>query len=115
MTTIDITNVETIGQSAFRSCYRLSEINIPNVTRIERGAFEDCHSLEKVYVGMNVSKVVSLGALIFTFTPMTDPNLTGNYGSIYVPASLVDAYKTALFWSNYKSRITAIPESHTRL
>jgi hypothetical protein len=42
---------------------------------------------------------------------MSDSTLTGAFGSIYVPASLVSAYKSATNWVTYADRITAIPES----
>jgi hypothetical protein len=39
---------------------------------------------------------------------MSISTLTGTFGSIYVPASLVNAYKSAANWSFYADRITAI-------
>ena len=39
---------------------------------------------------------------------MSLSTLTGAFGSIYVPASLVTAYKTATNWATYADRITAI-------
>jgi hypothetical protein len=39
---------------------------------------------------------------------MSVSTLTGSFGSIYVPASLVDAYKSATNWATYADRITAI-------
>ena len=47
-------------------------------------------------------------AAIFRCTPIKDSSYTGTFGSIYVPASLVDAYKTANYWSDIADRITAI-------
>jgi hypothetical protein len=42
---------------------------------------------------------------------MSDSTLTGSFGSIYVPFSLVGAYKTATNWATYADRITFIPET----
>jgi hypothetical protein len=42
---------------------------------------------------------------------MSVSTLTGSFGSIYVPASLVDAYKSATNWATYANRITAISDS----
>jgi hypothetical protein len=57
------------------------------------------------------SSVVTLsGAAVFTSTPMSNSTYTGEFGSIYVPASLVDAYKSATNWTTYANRITALPE-----
>jgi hypothetical protein len=41
-----------------------------------------------------------LGAMVFDGT---------NNCSIYVPSDSVDAYKSAPYWSNYASRIQAMP------
>lgn len=46
----------------------------------------------------------------FAETPMLDSSLTGEFGSIYVPASLVEDYKSADIWSEFADRITAIVE-----
>ena len=37
-----------------------------------------------------------------------DTKITSSTGSIYVPASLVDAYKSAKNWSAYSNRIFAM-------
>lgn len=39
---------------------------------------------------------------------MSVSTLTGSFGSIYVPASLVTRYKAATNWATYADRITAI-------
>jgi len=48
----------------------------------------------------------------FGSTPISNYTTStgGVYGSIYVPASLVDSYKTATNWATYSNRITAIVE-----
>ena len=38
----------------------------------------------------------------------TAKSYTGSYGSIYVPASLVNSYKKANVWSQWSDRITSI-------
>ena len=43
-------------------------------------------------------------------TPMVNSTYTGSFGSIYVPASLVDSYKASANWSALSDRITAIIE-----
>ena len=57
------------------------------------------------------NRIVSLGNKnAFYNTPMSKSTYTGSFGSIYVPASLVNSYKTATNWSTYSARITSIPE-----
>ena len=45
------------------------------------------------------------GSGVFYSTPIGAGN-----GSIYVTSSLVDAYKSAQYWSKYSSQIFPIPE-----
>ena len=66
-------------------------------------AFQNCYSLSIITIGY--SGVCSLPYYdAFNGTPIGDGT-----GSIYVPASLVDAYKTAENWSMYSSQIFTIP------
>ena len=91
-----------IGGYVFYSCYSLSQISLPKCSYIGRSAFEWCSSLSIITIGY--SDVCSLdGISVFDGT-----KITSSTGSIYVPASLVDAYKTATNWSQYSNRIYSI-------
>lgn len=95
--------------SAFHDCTSLTEINLPVLSSVYGDLFRGCTSLTKVVLGY--SRVAPLGNIsAFASTPMSVSTLTGSFGSIYVPASLVDAYKSATNWATYADRITAIPE-----
>ena len=51
-------SIDTISESAFRSCHHLKEVNIPNtVTTIENGAFELCDSLSSLSIGCAVTSI----------------------------------------------------------
>ena len=102
LTSITIPNsVTTIGARAFRFCSGLTSVVIPNsVTRIGYGAFKGCTSLTNVTV--NATTPPDLGGDAFDNT---------NNAPIYVPSASVSAYQSASGWSNYASRITAIPNS----
>lgn len=84
-------SVKEIGSHAFYDCCSLVEITIPeNVTSIGEYAFGHCTSLSKVYC-----------------EALTPPTLNANsfqlcsvLQTIYVPASSVDAYKSATGWSS---------------
>lgn len=70
-------------------------------------AFYNCTSLTSAAFTKN--SVVTLSATnAFMNTPMSVSTYTGNFGSIYVPASLVSSYKTATNWAAYANRIVSI-------
>ena len=117
-------SVTTIGNGAFNSCSGLTSITIPDsVTSIGEYAFENCSGLTSVTIPTNVK---SIGYKAFnnctsltnvTVNALTPPKLgtyvfrNTNDCPIYVPAESVDAYKAASRWSDYASRIKAIPNS----
>ena len=91
--------LENIGNSAFTRCNSLISIDIPSgVTSIGYNAFWNCTSLTAVTV--NATTPPTLGSYAFNNT---------NNCPIYVPCNSVEAYKTTTGWSNYASRIQAIP------
>ena len=63
----------------------------------------------KLYL-LSTSVVTLSNKNAFTLTPMSNSTYTGNFGSIYVPMSLVSAYKTATNWATYSARIAAYEE-----
>lgn len=123
--------VTTIGASIFQACKSLETVNFPNVTLISTAAFMNCTSLNTarfpkaatIYgnVFYSCSNLMSLYLLASSVATLSNANAlqntaiskstyTGSFGSIYVPASLVDSYKTAQYWSAYADRITSYVE-----
>jgi len=100
LTSITIPNSVTyIGQYAFQVCISLTSIDIPSgVTSIGEYAFLDCRGLTSVTVEATTPPTLGSGAFDYT-----------NDCPIYVPAASVDTYKSATNWSDYASRIQAIP------
>lgn len=116
---------------AFRSCYALLEVNLPACSYVTTGAFQYCSALSVVSLPVCKSiwgvafqrcyhllslylmsnAVVSLSATTaFTSTPISNYTAStgGVQGSIYVPASLLNAYKTASFWSTFAARFVGV-------
>ena len=106
---VSFPNVKTISSNAFSGCYSLPTVSFPSVSTIGNSAFYGCEKLMSLY--FLASSVVSLtGTSTFINTPLAKSTYTGSFGSIYVPASLVDSYKSATRWSTYADRITSYVE-----
>ena len=128
MTSFNAPKLSSVGTSAFAYCHALREFDAPLVELVPNGGFAHCYSLTTVKLAKasyiynsaftNCSHLLSLYLLstsvvnlyslnAFYYTPMSSSSYTDSFGSIYVPASLVDAYKSANNWSVYSDRITA--------
>lgn len=107
--TVSFASCSRIMSAGFMDCYNLSYAYFPDMSSIGSNAFAHCSNLMSLYLLKNsVARLANSNA--FNSTPMSDSTYTGSYGSIYVPASLVDSYKSANNWSRYSDRITAYTE-----
>ena len=107
LTSVDLPICSNVGYGAFSGCTSLSTIDLPVCSFIGMYAFSGCTSLTSLT--LRYSSVAALSNInAFTSTPMSISTLTGTFGSIYVPASLVDAYKSATNWVTYADRICGI-------
>ena len=103
LTTISLPVCTSLYNNAFRNCFNLTTVSLPACTDLHINAFRSCFNLNTIYMGTGLSTVAT----------MRSSNALLNCSalqSIYVPASLVDAYKSAPNWSYYSSRIYPIPE-----
>ena len=98
---IDLPLCTQLSGGVFYECQSLIYINIPNCKSIKDYAFYDCSNLSQVYLN-SVTSVTTIQRTTFS----NCPNLT----SIYVPASLVNAFKTARYWSSISDKIVAYTE-----
>ena len=136
LSSVNLPLVQNAGSSVYYGCSKLTSVDFPWVTYVYASCFVNCTSLSIAMFGSaysysgqaiysnaftNCNKLMKLILYVprvanlynvnaFASTPMSDSTYTGAFGSIYVPASLVDAYKKATNWATYADRITAIPE-----
>ena len=96
---------EYIGQEAFQYC-SLKQVSLPKCSYIDNGAFLGCSPLMSITIGY--SSVCNMN--VTNFDAFEDTYIALGTGSIYVPASLVEAYKSAPNWSKYSSQIFPISE-----
>ncbi|MBQ6302046.1 MAG: leucine-rich repeat protein [Bacteroidales bacterium] len=92
--------LNSIGKQSFAACAYLSHLSIPeNVGLIGEEAFASSTGLKSII--LNPQTPPTAGANLF----YKNDRIT-----IYVPATAIEAYKTAENWSRYESSIEAIPE-----
>lgn len=118
-------SLESLGDSCFWNCVSLEEVHLPanlkkiepyafwntsiktidipaNVESIGLGAFNRCSKLETVYIRHDSVVRTSMTEVYQTFSNC--PNLQ----TIYVPAELVEQYKTHNLWSLYSDKFQPI-------
>ena len=120
LTSVSLPACTTLYDYAFRYCGNLSSVSLPNVVRMSGYCFANCVSLQTIslpkcsYVsryafwGCTNLKTIYMGTARSVVATMTQSNALSDCSalqSIYVPASLVDAYKKASNWSYYSSKI----------
>lgn len=97
LTTIE-TDANIVGDSAFYGCTGLKTVTLTKCKTIGLYAFASCTSMESLILGNS-----SICHLVGNSTA-----LYSNNTKIYVPASLVNTYKSDPLWSYYKYRIFSI-------
>lgn len=128
--------VTHIGDHAFENCRRLTSINIPNsVVSIGECAFHYCTRLTSVILGTGITEIeygTFFDCKALNEMVCKSPNLISCFedafddsgyksGTLYVPASLIGAYRTTAPWYNWGSIKTLddwaagieLPTTHT--
>lgn len=113
--------VTTIGSYAFENCVGLTSLDIPNsVVSIGSYAFSGCSGLTSIVIG---SGVLHIFKRAFSFcenlsdvyckakgVPETEGSVFEKsyieYSTLHVPDSLVDSYKGAIPWCEFKNVMT---------
>ena len=107
MTTASMPKLTTLATSAFVNCYKLSQFTIPaTVSIIYTSTFLNCSALISLRIEGSTLKALS-ATNAFAGTPLSVSTLTGNFGSIYVPASLYASYIAATNWKTYSARMVS--------
>ena len=102
LTDVSLPACTSIGSSAFYACKNLTSVSLPVCISIGACAFSGCTSFNTIY--LMASQVCNLaGSNVFEFT-----SITSTAGSIFVPASLVDAYKSATNWTYFSNQIFGV-------
>ena len=124
LTQINLPVCSYIGESAFAYCQDLNQVSIPVCSYLSSGVFYYCNFLRQVslpvcsYIGNRVFdtcyrlSIITIGyssvCSLYASNVFQDAGITSSTGSIYVPASLVDAYKSATNWSYFSTQIFPI-------
>lgn len=103
LTTVSLPVCEYIGEETFYSCPNLQSVDLPVCSYIGNFAFVGDSILDTVILRSN--SVCTLDGNAFQNTRI-DPRYSD--GFVYVPASLVDTYKSARNWSSIASKILPI-------
>ena len=96
---VNFPKATTIAGQAFLSCTNLAQVSFPSATLISGSAFASCRNLTSIYLG------ASSGCLLSTSMAFVRTGITSSTGSIFVPASLVNVYKSATNWAYFANRI----------
>lgn len=124
----DTSAITYIGIQAFMSCTALTSLKLPAVTSLGRSAFSGCTGLTKIDIGekfatidggvfygcshletlilRNTSAVVKLSYV----AALNNSGIASKTGYVYVPAALLDSYKTATNWVSFASQLRAIED-----
>lgn len=110
LTTVNIPAVTTIGYMAFADCTSLTTISLSTVISIHSYAFQNCYNLISLNLtGISSVPELSGGSWTFRSTPIGGYSTSaGQYGSVYVPASLYSSFLTTSGWSTISSRIVSV-------
>lgn len=105
---VDFAACSSIGVSAFASCTNLTALSFSNVRNIFSYAFSTCTRLVELDL-RGVSAVPSLRIGAFSYTPIGGySGAAKQFGSIFVPASLYEAFQIASNWSSVASRMVSV-------
>ena len=108
----------TIGANLFASCTSLSLVVLGNMTKAScsfgtGSTFTGCSGLMSLYLlysSICSAGYSTYGVALLSGTPMSNSTYTGDFGSIYVPASLLSQYQSSNYWSLFSARFVGLTD-----
>lgn len=110
LTSVNFPALSYCGSTAFMNCNHLETFiagQSASSTTLYSGVFRGCSLLESVYL-LGESKVSIQNSIVFSDTAIATSSYLGRFGSVYVPAVLLDDYKSYGAWSYYSSRLVGL-------
>ena len=124
LSSVTATKLESVGQYAFSDNNALTSIELPLVRTVGTGAFNMCNNLQSLDLGSSIQSLgtdvvncnsssltaiyIRNGAAICTLGGRLSGYSLNSALKIYVPEALLDSYKGAAQWNNYKDYIYGI-------
>lgn len=112
LTSISFPVCTFIGLQAFYMCSsNLTSISFPACTTISGAAFSQCYRLLSAYfLGSSIPSLMYSNAFISTPIANFTPYTSGEYGSIFVRASMLEEFKSATNWVYYSDRMVGLTD-----
>lgn len=126
LTSVSLPLVATSGGNAFTACSNLADVQMPMLTEVSTNMFMSCDALVKLKFPalQNINQngfaySSSIETLILPNTQMCTLShknalyltpIAKGTGYIYVPQSLIEAYKAATNWVTYAAQFRAIED-----
>ena len=127
LTEVNIPSVNIIHSVVFYKCSKLTKIILPSLSQVQGSSFSECTKLALVDCYQKVKfngtgifkKCNALTTLILRSSTVCELYNSNNFestpiesgtGYIYVPASLIDTYKTATNWTAHANQFRAIED-----
>ena len=106
ITSIELPLCEYVGANAFEACVNLTTVSLPVCSVISGYAFSGT-KLYSLYLLSTSLVTVSTVSSVFKNSPIL-VSVSGVYGSIYVPSSLLTQYQTDSMWEPLSDRFVGV-------
>lgn len=101
---VHLPSLATVPNSGFRDSKGITRVDLPIATKIDTLSFYFCNNLECLILRNNAVATLS------NTNAFTGTKIASGTGYIYVPAALLENYRSGSNWSTYASQIKAIED-----